>query len=77
MYSISLQPRQQLVEPVDEADRVLQLLAQAEHRLIVEDEGPVAELLLIGLVLQLEHNRMMRIDLQNRLCRGQGLSGRL
>src|SRR5258708_8770031 len=62
-----LKLRQQIVQPVDKAHRVLKLFAQAQHRLIKKDRGPVRKSLLIPLIFHLENDWMVRIDLQNRL----------
>ena len=59
----ALELRQQFVEPIDKTNRVLQLLAQAQDRLVVENIRPVAEPLFVRLVLQLEQDRMMGVDL--------------
>jgi Family of unknown function (DUF6152) len=62
------QPPQHLVEPPDECARVLELPAFGEERLVEEDVAPVAEPRFVRLLLKALHDRVLRIDLQDRLA---------
>ena len=64
---------QQLVQPINEADRIIELFADAEQGLVKENVGPVGEAFFVSDVFQFGDNRMLWVDLQNGLVFGQGL----
>ena len=58
---------QQIIQPIDKANWILKLFAQAEHRLVKKDPRPVRELLLIPFISHFEDDGMLRVDLHDRL----------
>src|SRR4051812_24414865 len=62
----------QLVQAPDECGRIFQLSTLGEQRLIEQDEAPVREARLLALRAQALHQRVMRVDLEDRLG-GSGL----
>ena len=67
----------QVVEAFDESRRIVELPSFGKQRLIEQDVAPVAEARPVGFVFQALHQRMMRVDLQNRLVAGHLLAGLL
>ncbi len=69
------QRQQQLVHPLDEARRIVELAAFCQERLIEQEARPVIE---SGRFRsQLRDQRMLRVDLQDRLALGRLLAGLL
>src|SRR5262245_11983116 len=74
--SAACEREHQLVQASDERRRVLELTAFGERRLIEQDVTPIGEPCGVAFVLQPLHDRMMRVDLEDRFDRWHRLPRR-